>query len=122
MVKMTLNADIKKGKINKNIYGHFAEHLGRCIYEGFWVGKDSPIPNTDGIRDDVVEALKKVKIPVLRWPGDVLPMNITGWTALALMRSAPKPLIPTGVEWWRTTTLGPMSFSGCANCWVQMRI
>lgn len=69
MVKMTLNADIKKGKINKNIYGHFAEHLGRCIYEGFWVGKDSPIPNTDGIRDDVVEALKKVKIPVLRWPG-----------------------------------------------------
>lgn len=69
MVKMILNADVKKGKINKNIYGHFAEHLGRCIYEGFWVGKDSPIPNTDGIRDDIVDALRKVKIPVLRWPG-----------------------------------------------------
>ncbi|SFQ04323.1 alpha-N-arabinofuranosidase [Caldicoprobacter faecalis] len=69
MIKMILNADVKKGRINKNIYGHFAEHLGRCIYEGFWVGKDSPIPNTDGIRDDVVEALRKVKVPVLRWPG-----------------------------------------------------
>ncbi len=55
--------------INKNIYGHFAEHLGRCIYEGFWVGEDSTIRNTKGIRMDVVEALKKIKIPILRWPG-----------------------------------------------------
>ncbi len=69
MIKLQVNADIKKGKINKNIYGHFSEHLGRCIYEGIWVGKDSPIPNTDGIRNDVLEALKKLKIPVLRWPG-----------------------------------------------------
>ncbi|WHE06338.1 alpha-N-arabinofuranosidase [Thermoanaerobacterium thermosaccharolyticum] len=69
MAKIVINADIKKGKISKNIYGHFAEHLGRCIYGGFWVGKDSEIPNIDGIRKDVVEALKKIKIPVLRWPG-----------------------------------------------------
>jgi len=55
--------------INRNIYGHFAEHLGRCIYEGFWVGEDSPIPNHKGIRLDVVEALKALDIPVLRWPG-----------------------------------------------------
>ncbi|NLX69915.1 MAG: alpha-N-arabinofuranosidase [Clostridiales bacterium] len=68
-IKMVINADFPKEKISKNIYGHFAEHLGRCIYGGFWVGKDSPIPNTDGIRIDVVEALKKVDIPVLRWPG-----------------------------------------------------
>jgi alpha-N-arabinofuranosidase len=67
--KVVINADIEKGKINKNIYGHFAEHLGRCIYEGFWVGEDSPIPNTNGIRNDVVAALKNIKIPVLRWPG-----------------------------------------------------
>ena len=59
----------KKGTINKNIYSHFAEHLGRCIYEGLWVGEDSPIPNTKGIRNDVLEALKKIKLPVLRWPG-----------------------------------------------------
>lgn len=69
MSSMVLNADTKKGKINKNIYGHFSEHLGRCIYEGLWVEKDSKIPNTDGIRNDVVDALKEMKIPVLRWPG-----------------------------------------------------
>ncbi|WP_340022259.1 alpha-N-arabinofuranosidase [Paenibacillus sp. FSL K6-1096] len=67
--RIVLNADIRKGKIDRNIYGHFAEHLGRCIYEGIWVGEDSPIPNTKGIRNDVVEALKEMKIPVLRWPG-----------------------------------------------------
>ncbi|MFD1848598.1 alpha-N-arabinofuranosidase [Oceanobacillus bengalensis] len=67
--KITINTDIVKGKINKNIYGHFAEHLGRGIYEGLWVGEDSSIPNTNGIRNDVLEALKKLDIPVLRWPG-----------------------------------------------------
>ncbi|TCN26578.1 alpha-N-arabinofuranosidase [Mesobacillus foraminis] len=66
---IVINADIEKGKINKNIYGHFAEHLGRCIYEGIWVGEDSEIPNTNGIRNDVLEALKNIQIPVLRWPG-----------------------------------------------------
>ena len=67
--KIIINVDVKKGKINKNIYGQFSEHLGRCIYEGLWVGKESPIPNTNGIRNDVVQALKELKIPVLRWPG-----------------------------------------------------
>lgn len=67
--KAIINTDITNGIINKNIYGHFAEHLGRCIYEGIWVGEDSAIPNTYGIRNDVVEALKKIRIPVLRWPG-----------------------------------------------------
>jgi len=55
--------------INKHIYGHFAEHLGSCIYGGLWVGEDSPIPNTRGYRKDVLEALKKLEIPNLRWPG-----------------------------------------------------
>lgn len=55
--------------INKNIYGHFAEHLGTCIYGGLWVGEKSPIPNINGYRKDVFEALKKLDIPVLRWPG-----------------------------------------------------
>lgn len=64
-----LNADLGQGSINRNIYGHFSEHLGRCIYEGIWVGEDSSIPNTNGIRNDVLEALKQIKIPVLRWPG-----------------------------------------------------
>ncbi len=56
-------------QISRHLYGHFAEHLGRCVYEGLWVGEDSDIPNTRGIRNDVVEALKKLDIPNLRWPG-----------------------------------------------------
>ncbi|EOI01792.1 hypothetical protein UAY_01200 [Enterococcus moraviensis ATCC BAA-383] len=56
-------------KISKYIYGQFAEHLGRCIYEGIWVGEESPIPNKNGIRSDVVAALKTIQVPVLRWPG-----------------------------------------------------
>ncbi|TFD97316.1 alpha-N-arabinofuranosidase [Dysgonomonas capnocytophagoides] len=55
--------------ISKHIYGHFAEHLGSCIYGGLWVGENSPIPNTKGYRTDVLEALKKLQIPNLRWPG-----------------------------------------------------
>ena len=55
--------------INKEIYGHFSEHLGRCIYGGIFVGKNSHIPNTNGVRNDVIDALKEIGIPVLRWPG-----------------------------------------------------
>ncbi|MVX63821.1 alpha-N-arabinofuranosidase [Clostridium chromiireducens] len=69
MSKLFVNVQNKKGKINKEIYGHFSEHLGRCIYEGLYVGEDSKIPNTNGMRNDVVQALKEIKIPVLRWPG-----------------------------------------------------
>jgi alpha-L-arabinofuranosidase len=66
---LVLDASDLRYQINKNIYGHFSEHLGHCIYGGFWVGEDSKIPNTRGIRNDVVAALRKIKIPVLRWPG-----------------------------------------------------
>jgi alpha-N-arabinofuranosidase len=55
--------------ISKHIYGHFSEHLGRCIYDGFWVDENSTIPNKGRIRLDVVEALKRINIPNLRWPG-----------------------------------------------------
>ncbi len=67
--KLTVHADQGRETIAPEIYGHFAEHLGRCVYEGFWVGEYSDIPNVRGIRTDVVEALKKLNIPVLRWPG-----------------------------------------------------
>ncbi len=64
-----LDASHIKYTINKNIYGQFSEHLGHCIYGGIWVGENSPIPNIDGIRKDVVDALKEIRVPVLRWPG-----------------------------------------------------
>jgi alpha-L-arabinofuranosidase len=67
--KLVIHADQGKTVINKNIYGQFSEHLGRCIYGGIWVGEKSKIPNTRGIRKDVVSALRKIQVPVLRWPG-----------------------------------------------------
>jgi len=69
VIKYIINVANKKAKIDKNIYGHFSEHLGRCIYEGIYVGEESSIPNVNGMRIDVVEALKAIKVPVLRWPG-----------------------------------------------------
>ena len=69
MAKYYINAANRKSRIHKEIYGHFSEHLGRCIYEGIYVGENSEIPNVNGMRTDVVEALKEIRIPVLRWPG-----------------------------------------------------
>ena len=68
--KIGLDPSKARDTINKDIYGHFSEHLGRCIYDGFYVGEgNKTIPNKNGIRLDIIEALKKLKIPVLRWPG-----------------------------------------------------
>ena len=69
MSKIIVNTLERKSKINRNIYGNFSEHLGRCIYNGVYVGENSDIPNVNGMRTDVVEALKHIKLPVLRWPG-----------------------------------------------------
>lgn len=68
-LNMLVNALDKKSHINREIYGHFSEHLGRCIYNGIYVGEDSEIPNTDGVRNDIIDAFKEIKMPVLRWPG-----------------------------------------------------
>ncbi|MBO7387928.1 MAG: alpha-N-arabinofuranosidase [Lachnospiraceae bacterium] len=68
-MKFYINPQIKKGHINPELQGHFSEHLGRCIYEGLFVGENSKIPNVKGMRKDVVKALKEMGIPVLRWPG-----------------------------------------------------
>lgn len=68
--KIVVNADLGNTIINKNIYGHFAEHLGRSIYGGIYVGEgNTKIPNTAGVRNDIIDALRKLKIPNLRWPG-----------------------------------------------------
>ena len=66
-VAILLNETI--GTISPYLHGEFAEHLGECIYPGIWVGEGSTIPNINGIRQDVVEALRPLEIPVLRWPG-----------------------------------------------------
>ncbi len=68
-VELSVDASKAGAKIDRNIFGQFAEHLGHGIYEGIWVGPDSTIPNTRGIRNDVVAALKAIKVPNVRWPG-----------------------------------------------------
>ena len=63
---LNIDRDVKLSNVNKNIYGHFSEHLGRCIYDGIYVGENSEISNIHGMRKDVVEALKRIRVPVLR--------------------------------------------------------
>jgi len=67
--EVVVRTDQAGSTISRHIYGHFAEHLGHCIYGGIWVGEDSPIPNTHGYRNDIIAALKEIRIPNLRWPG-----------------------------------------------------
>ncbi|HEY4940606.1 MAG TPA: alpha-L-arabinofuranosidase C-terminal domain-containing protein [Rhizomicrobium sp.] len=68
-VNVTIHADRPGATIDRHIYGQFAEHLGRGLYEGVWVGEHSAIPNTRGLRNDVVAALRELHVPVVRWPG-----------------------------------------------------
>lgn len=67
--KITIRTDESIGTISPRLYGHFAEHLGRCCYEGLWVGQDAKIPHQDGFRRDVLAALRAMPVPLLRWPG-----------------------------------------------------
>ena len=68
--KIIIDADLGEYKISPHIYGHFSEHLGRCIYDGFYVGENNTkVPHSNGVRQDIIEALKAMKIPNLRWPG-----------------------------------------------------
>ena len=68
-IEIAVDAARSGAKIDRNLFGQFAEHLGHGIYEGLWVGPDSPIPNTRGLRNDVVAALRELKVPNVRWPG-----------------------------------------------------
>ncbi|MCD6340030.1 MAG: alpha-N-arabinofuranosidase [Verrucomicrobia bacterium] len=93
---VTIRADQPGPTINRNIYGHFSEHLGRCIYGGYWVGEDSPIPNVRGIRVDVVQALRKLHPPVLRWPGGCF-ADTYHWKDAVGPRDRRKPIL--NVHW-----------------------
>ncbi len=99
--KAIIHTDQGKIKIDKHIYGHFSEHLGRCIYGGFYVGENNTkIPHTVGVRNDVVEALKKLKVPNLRWPGGCF-ADTYHWKDGV----GPKAKRPTIVNtWWGNVT------------------
>ena len=69
MNTVTILFDKSRGTINRNIYGHFSEHIGGVFYDGLWVGEDSKVPNIRGFRKALVESFRKIQPPVLRWPG-----------------------------------------------------
>src|SRR5215471_15683712 len=69
VANVTIDTSQPGAVIDRHIYGQFAEHLGRGIYEGIWVGEHSPIPNTRGFRNDVLAALRELRVPDVRWPG-----------------------------------------------------
>src|SRR5476649_3094984 len=69
VANVTIDTSKPGAEIDRHVYGQFAEHLGRGIYEGVWVGENSKIPNIHGYRKDVVEALRHIHVPVVRWPG-----------------------------------------------------
>jgi alpha-N-arabinofuranosidase len=96
--KSTISVDTKQPSsiISKHIYGHFAEHLGRGIYDGIYVGENSKIPNSNGVRKDIINALKELKIPNLRWPGGCFADTYHWKDGIG-----PKNLRPTIVNnWW----------------------
>ncbi|MGW8370100.1 MAG: alpha-N-arabinofuranosidase, partial [Gammaproteobacteria bacterium] len=68
-VTITIDSEQTGPRISRYLYGQFMEHLGRDIYDGIWVGPESDIPNQNGLRTDVLEALQALEIPVIRWPG-----------------------------------------------------
>ncbi|MBA4197283.1 MAG: alpha-N-arabinofuranosidase [Chitinophaga sp.] len=67
--QLVVNGYNPQTTISRHIYGHFSEHLGRCIYDGFWVSDTLNVKKQGRIRLDVVDALKKIQVPNLRWPG-----------------------------------------------------
>ena len=101
MTTISVLSDQPGATINPDLYGHFAEHLGRCIYDGLWVGEDSAIPNIDGIRRDVVEALRRISPPVLRWPGGCFADDYHWRDGIGLRAARPKRL---SHSWWETET------------------
>lgn len=67
--RFVVRTDSEIGRIRPELHGQFVEHLGSCIYGGIWVGKDSPIANVGGYRKQMIDYLKELGVPVLRWPG-----------------------------------------------------
>ena len=111
MIKTTLHINPAKtlSYIAPEIYGQFSEHLGRCIYDGIYVGEDSEIPNKNGMRNDVVDALRALKRAA------ALRMNITGETASDRKRNAAVWSTPTGEARLRITALEHMNLWSCAT-------
>ena len=95
MFKLHIHGDDPIAVAAPELYGHFAEHIGGVIYDGIWVGKDSPVPNVNGFRTEIVEKLKAIHAPVVRWPGGCF-AEIYDWRD----GIGPAEERPTRLNWW----------------------
>ena len=120
--RITLNPADTVATINPNIYGHFAEHLGRCIYDGIWVGEDSPIPNIDGFRTDIIEALRRINHLSFAGQAAALLTIITGRMASVRATSGRAGSTFTGAKWWKPTRSAHRNSSASAGWWGRSRI
>ena len=119
MAKLVIDANRKLSKINKEIQGQFSEHLGRCIYEGLYVGENSDIPNVNGMRTDVVEALKNIKVPVLRWPGGCFADEYHWKDGIGPKESRKKMNVSTKWLCPKCGNSNPANIRYCSNCSCQ---
>jgi len=100
--EIIINTTKELQTINKNIYGHFSEHIGKNVYEGIWVGENSNIANTHGYRNDVFKALRRINIPVLRWPGGCFACNYHWKDGIGPQGSRPKRI---NAKWGNTVEI-----------------
>jgi alpha-N-arabinofuranosidase len=109
-IEVLINEEI--GTISPNIYGHFAEHLGGVVYDGIWVGENSRVPNQDGIRTALVDALKRIKAPVIRWPGGCFADSYDWRDGIGPRARRPKRtnFWADAPEWPRNAPAGPWKF------------
>lgn len=108
---LTVRTDDTLGTISPLLHGHFAEHLGRCVYDGLWVGTGSSIPNMGGWRSDVVAALKKIGVPMLRWPGGCFADSYHWRDGIGPMESRPRTFAEScGINVVETNEAGTHEF------------
>jgi hypothetical protein len=115
-------------RINPQLYGHFIEHLGGVIYDGIWVGRDSPIRNIDGIRASFINDMKRIEAPALRWPGGCFAEGYHWRDGIGARNARPRTYnyweyhMPKGCMRWRATSSASMNSCGCADSWAPSRI
>jgi alpha-N-arabinofuranosidase len=109
-IALTIDATRPGARIDRNLFGQFAEHLGKGIYEGIWVGPDSPIPHTRGIRNDVVAALKALKVPNVRWPGGCFADEYHWRKGIGPLAARPATLNPNWGDVIEPNTFGTHEF------------
>jgi alpha-N-arabinofuranosidase len=118
-VELTIDAAKPGAVINKDVYGQFAEHLGTGIYEGMWVGPKSKIPNTKGWRNDVVGALKDIKVPLVRWPGGCFADEYHWRDGIGPREKRP---VKVNTNWGgvdESNAVGTHEFFDLVDCWAR---